>query len=394
MSEKLLKRIEEAGPKRILAIDGGGLRGVLALQYLQKIQDLLSTRYDRKDFVLSDYFDLIGGTSTGAIIATGLALGMRVEKILEIYLDDAKRIFPKSIFRVASTWPRRALNGLVWPKYPASSFEKVLKKHFGNRRFDDDDFKSVLAVITKRFDTSSPWILVNSPKYAFYNAADDGGFPNREYLLRDLIRASTAAPTVFKPKELPVARNETGWFVDGGLSTFNNPALAMLMVAHIQGYGLGWKVSKENLFMVSVGTGLREIQLSGADMRKLSPARLGARSLFGVLDDGDMLGQSVMQWISESQKIFEIDRLMGNIGEEYLFGEGAFVYARYNARLKQSYLRDRLDLDWDVDRIERLASWDDRKIMNDCMIIGQKSADILVESDDFPNGFDIAPPVT
>ena len=69
-------RFAAPGPKRILSLDGGGIRGVLTLQYLARIESILGERSpDPGAFRLSDYFDLIGGTSTGSIIATGLALG-------------------------------------------------------------------------------------------------------------------------------------------------------------------------------------------------------------------------------------------------------------------------------------------------------------------------------
>ena len=64
------------GPKRMLALDGGGLRGALTLGYLHEVEALLRQRYGGDPrFRLCDYFDLIGGTSTGSVIATGLALG-------------------------------------------------------------------------------------------------------------------------------------------------------------------------------------------------------------------------------------------------------------------------------------------------------------------------------
>ena len=67
----LIARIEQDGPKKFLAIDGGGIRGVLALEILQKIEDLLKSKSGRADFRLADYFDYIAGTSTGGIIARG-----------------------------------------------------------------------------------------------------------------------------------------------------------------------------------------------------------------------------------------------------------------------------------------------------------------------------------
>jgi uncharacterized protein len=68
-------------PKRILSLDGGGIRGILTLEYLGVVESLLRKRSGRDDFRLCDYFDLIGGTSTGSIIAAGLACGMLVDQL-------------------------------------------------------------------------------------------------------------------------------------------------------------------------------------------------------------------------------------------------------------------------------------------------------------------------
>ena len=72
----LLERLTAAGPKRILALDGGGIRGALTLGCLERIEAILRQRHRRPDLRLCEYFDLIGGTSTGAIIAAALAIGL------------------------------------------------------------------------------------------------------------------------------------------------------------------------------------------------------------------------------------------------------------------------------------------------------------------------------
>ena len=83
-------------PKRILALDGGGIRGALTLGYLQRIEDILRKQHgDDKNFRLSDYFDLIGGTSTGSIIASCLAIGLSVKEIKDKYMDLGDKIFGK-----------------------------------------------------------------------------------------------------------------------------------------------------------------------------------------------------------------------------------------------------------------------------------------------------------
>src|SRR3954471_21697456 len=81
-------------PKRILALDGGGLRGVLTVAFLKRIEDILRTKTGGgTDFRLSDYYDLIGGTSTGSIIAAGLALGMSVDEVRNHYFQLGEKVF-------------------------------------------------------------------------------------------------------------------------------------------------------------------------------------------------------------------------------------------------------------------------------------------------------------
>jgi uncharacterized protein len=92
----LIERIEREGRKKLLAIDGGGIRGVLALEVLQRIEDLLKAKSGRPDFTLAGYFDYIAGTSTGGIIAAGLAIGMSVEEILAFYQDAAAQMCVKA----------------------------------------------------------------------------------------------------------------------------------------------------------------------------------------------------------------------------------------------------------------------------------------------------------
>src|ERR1700756_5573416 len=92
----LLERIERVGQKKLLAIDGGGIRGVLALETLQRVEDLLKAKSGNADFRLADYFDYIAGTSTGGIIAAGLSIGMSVQEILEFYQEAGAQMFVKA----------------------------------------------------------------------------------------------------------------------------------------------------------------------------------------------------------------------------------------------------------------------------------------------------------
>src|SRR5689334_5120998 len=111
------------GPKRILALDGGGVRGLITLGILQRIENVLKQRLaDPEAFRLGQYFDLIAGTSTGSIIATGLALGWKVAEIKTLY-DE---ICPPA-FKVRA-------RGIFKPVYDASTVETQLKKALGTEQ--------------------------------------------------------------------------------------------------------------------------------------------------------------------------------------------------------------------------------------------------------------------
>ena len=126
MAYKLKNRDEHLGndnmPKRILALDGGGLRGILSLGILQKIENILREHHgNNSDFRLSHYFDLIAGTSTGAIIAAILAMGWSVEKIREMYMKLGESVFEPSFLR----------KGLFRAKYDKKKLNKELKEVYG-----------------------------------------------------------------------------------------------------------------------------------------------------------------------------------------------------------------------------------------------------------------------
>src|SRR3990170_1399598 len=97
MNEHLQKRINAAGPKKILALDGGGIRGMMTVEVLAGIENLLRQKLGRgPDFVLADYFDFVAGTSTGAIIAACISLGMKASDIRMFYISSGEQMFDKS----------------------------------------------------------------------------------------------------------------------------------------------------------------------------------------------------------------------------------------------------------------------------------------------------------
>lgn len=219
-------------PKRILALDGGGVRGILTLGYLERIEELLRARHDgSKDFRLSHYFDLIAGTSTGAIIAACLAKGMQVAEVRRLYDGLGNSVFKRSFFR----------QGILRAKYSAKRLRELLKDVFQNNTMGSLSLQTGLLVVAKRLDTGRTWPMSNNPGNRFFTAGpNDSFFSNEDYLLRSVVRASTAAPSYFAPEFIDISREGErphGEFIDGGVSPHNNPALLALQLVTIRGFG-------------------------------------------------------------------------------------------------------------------------------------------------------------
>ena len=85
------QKLNGTGAHKLLALDGGGIRGVITLEVLAELERMLQGQFQRSDdFVLADYFDYVAGTSTGAIIATCISLGMRVADIKKFYKESGR----------------------------------------------------------------------------------------------------------------------------------------------------------------------------------------------------------------------------------------------------------------------------------------------------------------
>jgi patatin-like phospholipase/acyl hydrolase len=105
---------------RILALDGGGIRGLVTARILQELETQIGQP-------LNQYFDLIAGTSTGSILAAGLVMGMAPSKLIEIYQERGREIFPDRIW----DWPRKNLLSWVYgAKYSNQGLKKVLQEEF------------------------------------------------------------------------------------------------------------------------------------------------------------------------------------------------------------------------------------------------------------------------
>ena len=384
ISQPLQKRLESKGPKRILALDGGGIRGALTLGFLGKTEEILSQRYanaglmSKEKFRLHHYFDLIGGTSTGAIIASLLATtDYSVSEIKQKYIELGKEIFSD-------------LNGLNFfgkqiyfnGKYDSRPLKEQLKKIFNEQRLGDNSNKTGLCIVAKRLDTCSTWPVTNNPKAKFFDQ-------NRFYI-RDIVRASTAAPTFFDPEVIDVGNGEEGVFVDGGLSMMNNPSLQLFLVATLKGFNLNWKAGSESMFIVSIGTGRRPKKLVGEKYRDPNLLAIAKMAPDQFMNDAVDLIELMMHYIGKGNgALRDIDLEVGNLSDDIIHGGKAFSYLRYNFEMMKEELKDIGMGNLSDTKIANLMNMDQPDNVNLLIEIGEKAAEKYVDSIHFEKAFDL-----
>ena len=228
-------------PRRLLSIDGGGLCGLIPAETLMQIEQQLD-QLTGKPEPLCNRFDLIGGTSTGAILAAGLALGMQAKDLRDFYVKLGADIFDK-VF----------LPEQFWHMYPSGPIEKHLKEILGEATtLGDARLRTLVLLVAKNATLGNDWFFTNHPKNKFFAS-------NAKVPLWDIVRASSAAPTYFPPHAFAVPDvtgvPHTYEFIDGGVSSYNNPSLQVFLEATVPEYGIGWPMGTDNLLLISLGTG-------------------------------------------------------------------------------------------------------------------------------------------
>jgi uncharacterized protein len=376
------------GPKRILALDGGGVRGMLTLQFLQALETLVTARFGEKTR-LCDYFDLIGGTSTGSIIAAGLACGMTVGALQDLYRNIGASVFQEG--RFGKLLPA-SLQGKLAPKFPSEPLQAELDRQLGaDTTLDSDKVLTGLMIMTKRLDTGSPWPLNNGGRGKF--AAQDGALR-----LTQIVRASTAAPTYFAPEEIAIhARDGTvvdGAFVDGGVTPFNDPALHLLMLATLQGYGFCWPTGKNKLLIVSVGTGQYKQPRSAQAVVSDLAALQGVAALQSLMDDCERMNRATLQWLTNCLTPWLIDRAVGDMKLDSQSGPQLATYVRYNAVLERAWLKTELGVDLAGDKLEQIRKMDDPSNLSDLADLGRRAAAAQVKPEHLPAAFDLTKAAT
>ena len=352
------RKLAKAGPRKLLSLDGGGIRGLITIEILARIESIVRGQSGKPSLVLADYFDYIAGTSTGAVIGTLLALGKPVDEIRRIYLDCGKMMFDKNailqrlehyrdwpfadelekvtdVFNVCRYYAKRwAGKKEAYAKYPDAPLAEKLKELVGGEAttLDSDDLRTLLLLVLANASTDSPWPVSNNPgaKYNDPRRPDS----NAKFPLWQVVRASTAAPMFFPPQEISVG-GRSFVFVDGGVTSYNNPAFQLFLQATLEPYALMWPTGEQNMLLVSIGTGLHPAVQQG--LRRTDVDAAGAVSIAteGLFDAAmyaqDQLCRVFGRCLAGDPLDREINDLIGVKGP--LEPARLFTYVRYNATL-------------------------------------------------------------
>jgi predicted acylesterase/phospholipase RssA len=393
------------GPKRLLALDGGGVRGALTVAFLERIEALLEEHYG-KDVRLGDYFDLVGGTSTGAVIAGALALGFKTAQVKDFYLRLAPFAFKRGHFRVP----------ILQAKFDARGLRKQIEEIVGNRLLSSPDLITGFCIITKRMDTGSPWIISNNPRAPYWENGP-GYIGNKNYPLVNLVRASTAAPHFFDPELLPISQTEVlpdslakplntpwvarafhalllkvglrkpvkidpnvyGLFVDGGVTPHNNPSLALFHLATLSPFGINWPTGPDRLTVISVGTGTYRPRLSFEALGFARFAKLAIHALMSLMTDAEVLVLTLMQWMGECPAPWQINSEIGTLAKVVPPGGKMFRFLRYDVRLEKEWLARELNYHVSDQLLDRLRGMDDPGTVQNLYEIGRIAAEKQVK---------------
>ena len=273
-------------PMRLLSIDGGGLKGLIPAEALIAIESQLDT-LTGSTLPLSDRFDLIGGTSTGAILAVGLALGLKAAELRDFYLNFGQQIFTKVFL------PER-----FWHSYPSGPLEQHLKDVFGeDTTLGSARLRTNILIVSKNVTLGTTWFFTNNPKGKYFTN-------NRDLPLWQIVRASSAAPTYFPPRTIAVpddvGQPQEYEFIDGGVSSYNNPSLQVFLEATDPAYQFGWPTGTDRLLLLSLGTGFSGITVPAGKAAGYNLLDWARYAITELMDDANLQQNVLMHLIGQA----------------------------------------------------------------------------------------------
>jgi uncharacterized protein len=254
---------------RILSIDGGGIRGVLPAVIIREIENRLSEKTGKKEYI-ADYFDLIAGTSTGGILTACYLTPNEHQRpkfsaadAVQLYLNKGKEIFKKNKLKNILS-----LFSVLDEKYDAKNLECILNDYFEDKTIKDFIKPSIIT----SYDIEKRKVMIHSQTNAQNKKCSN-------FKIKDIARATSAAPTYFEPALINNEDNNRFALIDGGVFA-SNPA----MCGYSEARTIDFKKelndtskpsfpSAKNMFIVSVGTGTIEKKYTYQKMKKAGLAK-------------------------------------------------------------------------------------------------------------------------
>ena len=325
-TKSFLDKLQPTPQKKLLALDGGGIRGIVSLEVLYSIEQIVRKKLGRPDAVLADYFDYMAGTSAGAIIATALSLGMSVGDLRSFYINSGPAMFS-----------RAAVLRRFHCKFDRDKLAAKSREIFGaDTTLGSPRLRTLLMMVMRNATTDSPWPVCNHPGAKF----NDRKFPgcNLDVPLWQLICASTAAPIYFPPEVVRLGEEEF-LFVDGGVTMFNNPAFQLFLMATVEPYNLNWPAGVDRMLLVSVGTGTApkaNPQLRSEDMNLIyDVSSIPVALIYAAANQQDFLCRTFGECLAGPLLDIEVGDMCGASGPAM---PKLFTYVRYNCELTRQGL--------------------------------------------------------
>jgi len=226
---------------RILAIDGGGIRGMLPAIIVAELEKRLRLVTGREDSYISDYFDMIAGTSAGGILSCVYLYNKDVSRLdaseaVTLLEKNGPKIFQKRFFGFII----RLFDAL----YPARGINSALKRTFGETKLSD----AICNCAIMAYD-------ITERKAVIFTRDSAQQEPGRDYRLRDIARATSAAPTYFRVAKAKSMAGDFSYLIDGGIYA-NDPTICAIVEAKKTKFGQKDEYPKiSDMFVVSIGTG-------------------------------------------------------------------------------------------------------------------------------------------
>lgn len=229
--------------RRILSIDGGGIRGVVPSLWLDHMERGLVARGCG---ALTSQFDLLVGNSTGALIVAGLAAGKHPAELAQLYDEASRAIFPATPARILSRARRAPTQGISAPKFDGRGLDRVLRLIFGEMTLGELQHPTLL--LTYDTLTRAPlWLRSYAPEH-------------RDIPVWEACRGSAAAPGYFPGHCMRLGTRELS-LIDGGVVA-NNPSVFAIAEALRIDPALS---QPRDLLLVSLGTGRHAYPISARD---------------------------------------------------------------------------------------------------------------------------------